>query len=159
VSFKKAVQKTPHLTIGWKSGLGALRAQDRPHVVAENPRLLKGSADIDSALQAVEPNAHRWDFAIGFRHTNRQRDCVYWVEIHTANDKAVNVVLDKLRWLRQWLAGDGKLLSEFERDFIWVSSGVTSFTLDAPRLKQFAQFGLQHKGRILRIPSARSPHF
>jgi hypothetical protein len=116
---------------------------------------LKGSVDVDGALQNQQPNAHRWDFAIGYRHANRGEDCVYWVEVHTANDKEVNVVLDKLRWLRNWLAGDGKLLKQFERDFIWVSSGATSFTLGAPQLKQFAQLGLQHKGKVLRIPSVR----
>ena len=146
---------TPHLQNAWAQGLGALRSQDRPHVAPENPRLLMGSADVDSALRASEPNAHRWDFAIGYRHANRQKDCVYWVEIHTANDKEIKVVLAKLHWLRAWLAGDGKLLNRFERDFIWVSSGATSFTLGAPQLKQFAQLGLQHKGKILRIPSLR----
>ncbi len=155
MTFKRAVGKTPHLQNAWMQGLGALRARDRPHVVPEDPRLLKGSADVDSALQPHEPQAHRWDFAIGFRHANWLKDCVYWVEIHTANDREVNVVLDKLRWLRHWLAGDGRLLNQFERDFIWVSSGATSFTLGAPQLKRFAQLGLQHKGGVLRIPSMR----
>jgi hypothetical protein len=156
VNFKRAVSKTPHLTNAWMAGLGALRAQDRPHVAPEDPRRLKGSADVDSALLGRQPNAHRWDFAIGYRHANRQNDCVYWIEIHTANDKEVKVVLDKLRWLRAWLTGDGKFLNQFERDFIWVSSGTTSFTLGAPQVKQFAQLGLQHKGKVLRIPSVRS---
>jgi hypothetical protein len=146
---------TPHLQNAWVQGLGALRAQDRPHVAPENPRLLMGSADVDSALQGDQPNAHRWDFAIGHRHTNRQKDCVYWVEIHTASDKEVKVVLDKLRWLKSWLAGEGSLLNQFERDFVWVSSGATSFTIGAPQRKIFAQLGLQHKGRILRIPNMR----
>jgi hypothetical protein len=155
VNFKKAVSKTPHLTNVWMAGLGALWAQDRSHVAPEDPRRLKGSVDVDSALQGREPNAHRWGFAIGYRHANRQNDCVYWIEIHTANDEEVKVVLDKLRWLRAWLTGDGKFLDQFERDFIWVSSGATSFTLDAPLVKQFAQLGLQHKGKVLRIPSVR----
>lgn len=155
MSFKRAVRRTPHLQSAWTEGLGALRAQDRSHVVPEDPRLLRGSADVDSALRPHEPNAHRWDFAIGYRHTNRQEDCVYWVEIHTASDREIGVVLDKLRWLRAWLAGSGSLLNQFERDFVWVSSGATSFTLGAPQLKQFAQLGLQHKGRFLRIPSRR----
>jgi hypothetical protein len=155
LTFKRAVKATPHLANAWVEGLGALRARDRPHVAPEDTRLLKGSADVDSALQACQPNEHRWDFAIGYRHTNRQEDCVYWVEIHTANDKEVKVVLAKLRWLRGWLAEDGKLLDDFERDFIWVSSGPTAFTPDSPQVKQLAQRGLQHKGRVLRIPRFR----
>ncbi len=117
--------------------------------------MLTGSVDIDTALRDQEPDAHRWDFAIGYRHTNRAKDCIYWVEVHTANDAEVRVVLGKLRWLRGWLARDGSALRDFEGDFIWVSSGSTSFTLSAPKLKQFAQLGLQHKGKILRIPSVR----
>lgn len=155
MTFKNAVRNTHQLEEAWRAGLGALRARDRPHVNSSDPRQLKGSVDVDSALQKKQPNAHRWDFAIGYRHANRQEDCVYWVEIHTANDEEVKVVLKKLRWLRNWLVGSGSLLNQFERDFVWVSSGATSFTLGAPQLKQFAELGLQHKGRVLRIPSAR----
>jgi hypothetical protein len=155
VSFKKAVTKTPHLGNAWKPGLQALRAQDRTHLKPEDTQLLQGSVDVDSALQAAQPNAHRWDFAVGYLHAHWQKDFVYWVEVHTANDTEVKVVLDKLRWLKGWLAGEGKLLNTFERDFIWVSSGATTFTLNAPQSKQFAQLGLLHKGRVLRIPSVR----
>jgi hypothetical protein len=155
VIFKKAVRVTPHLENAWWPGLQAMRTQDRPHVAAQDPNRLKGSVDVDGALQAQQPTANRWDFAIAYRHENRQKDCVYWVEIHTANDKEVKVVLKKLRWLRQWLNDGGALLKQFERDFIWVSSGPTSFTLTTPYLKQFAELGLQHRGRVLRIPNIR----
>jgi hypothetical protein len=156
VNFKEAVKKTPNLENAWVAGKGALRSQDKPHVVAGDNHRLRGSVDVDTALQKKQPNANRWDFAIGYRHANRQKDCVYWVEIHTANDKEIKVVLKKLGWLKDWLAGDGKLLAQFDRDFVWVSSGATSFTSDSPQVKQFAQLGLQHKGGVLRIPSHRS---
>jgi hypothetical protein len=155
MTFREAVKQTPNFENAWQKGLEALRAQDKPHIVAENTRLLRGSVDVDKALQKQDPHAHRWDFAIGHKHTNRKQDCIYWVEIHTASDSQVNVVLDKLRWLRAWLIDDGKELDKFEREFIWVSSGATSFTLNSPQLKQFAVLGLQHKGKILIIPNAR----
>lgn len=155
MTFKQAVKATPKLENAWVSGLGALRAQDKPHIDPSDPRGLRGSVDVDGALRSEQPNAHRWDFAIGYRHSNREKDCIYWVEIHTANDKEVGVVLEKLRWLRGWLADSGRPLKQFECDFVWVSSGATSFTLGAPKLRQFAELGLQHKGRVLRIPSAR----
>ena len=159
MTIEDAVAQTPHLQGAWKRGLGALRAQDRPHIAAQNTHNLSGSADLDAALQQQEPNAHRWDFAIGYQHINRPLECIYWVEIHTATDREVNVVLDKLRWLKQWLRGDGQRLALFERDFIWVSSGGTSFTLTSPQQKQFAVLGLQHKGRVLRIPDRRTGSF
>jgi hypothetical protein len=156
VTFKAAVGKTPHLENAWKAGLGALRAQDRPHVVPADGRELRGSVDVDTALQKQDPNANRWDFGIAYQHTNRPREFVYWVEIHTANDKEIKVVRKKLDWLKKWLAGDGKLLAQFERNFVWVSSGATSFTSDSPQVKQLAQLGLQHEGTVLRIPSAHT---
>ena len=156
MSFRNAVERTPHLAEAWRPGLQALRARDRPHVEAENTRRLTGSAYIDEALEVVQPNAHRWDFGIGYQHSNRNDECVYWVEIHTADDRGVEQVLDKLRWLKDWLAGEGQPLNRFEREFIWLSSGATSFTLSSPQQKKFAQLGLQNKGRVLHIPSARS---
>jgi hypothetical protein len=155
VSFRSVVEKTRDLRNAWKVGLGALRAQDKPHIEADDTRQLGGSVDVDAALQQREPHAYRWDFAIAYRHTNRSKECVYWVEIHTANEKEVKVVLKKLSWLKSWLAHDGELLAPFERDFIWVSSGPTSFTADSPQVKRLAQQGLQHKGRVLRIPAKR----
>ena len=155
MTFRQALKKTPHLENAWQAGLGALRVEDRPHIKAEDTRRLRGSADVDKALQQKEPHANRWDFGIGYRHTNRSKECVYWVEIHTAGDSQVKVVLKKLRWLKAWLAGDGEELARFEREFVWVSSGQTSFTLTSTQLKESAVLGRQHKGRLLRIPNAR----
>lgn len=156
MTFKDAVERTPNLADAWHKGLEALRAEDKPHVKAANTRKLTGSADVDKALRKIEPNAHRWDFAIGYLHSNRTTECVYWVEIHSASDSQVSAVLNKLRWLKGWLAGEGVELAKFERDFVWVSGGATSFTLTSPQQKQFALLGLQHKGRVLRIPNKRA---
>lgn len=156
MSFKRAVQETPDVRDSWRQGLGALRAQDRAHINPSHPRLLKGSVDVDAALRDRQPNAHRWDFAIGFRHTNRHHDCIYWVEIHPAVESEVNVIENKLRWLKNWIAQDAPLLARFECDFIWVSSGNTSLPTNAPRFKRLAELGLHHTGRTLRIPDERT---
>jgi len=157
VNFCQTVSQTPNLSSAWKPGLGALRARDRPHVKPQSPHQLSGSVDLDKALKKVQPhaNSNRWDFGIGYRHTNRAKDFIYWVEIHTASQSEVDVILAKLRWLREWLQGDGRALNRFERDFIWISSGSTSFTLTSPQQKQFALLGLQHKGKVLRVLNVR----
>lgn len=155
MNFREAVEATPHLEDAWKPGLRALRAEDRPHIRPEDPRLLGGSADVDAALQPTQPQEHRWDFAISYQHSNRKAECLYWVEIHTASDSQVSVVLDKLKWLRDWLAGDGKALDKFEREFVWVSSGATTFTPASKQRRQFAQLGLIQRGTILRIRNVR----
>ena len=68
MTFKEAVTQTPNLETAWQPGLQALRAEDKSHVKAENTRRLSGSADVDTALLLREPQANRWDFAIGYRH-------------------------------------------------------------------------------------------
>jgi len=81
MTFKEAVEKTPGLKNAHKLGLRALRAEDRPHVVAEDTRSLTGSADIDTAFQKLDPNANRWDFAIAYQHANRTAEFIYWLEL------------------------------------------------------------------------------
>ena len=155
MKFKEAVEKIPGLEKAHQAGLQALRAQDRPHIDAEDTRRLSGSVDVDTALQKKYPKANRWDFAIGYNHVDRKAEVVYWVELHTASDSQVKVVIKKAQWLLQWLKEEANALASFEREIIWVSSGATSFTLSAPQTKQMAQAGLVYRGGILRIPNKR----
>jgi len=155
MTFKEAVEATPNLSGTLQVGLQALRAEDKPHIEAQNTRKLTGSVDVDTALQRIEPSANRWDFGIAYRHTNRKAEVVYWVELHTASDAEVKVVIKKARWLRDWLKADGKRLAAFESDIVWVSSGATTFQLTGPQRKQMAQAGLQHVGSRLRIRDRR----
>ncbi len=155
MSFREAVAQTPNLEKAWQPGLQALRAEDRPHIKPEDPRCLRGSANVDAALRAKEPQAHRWDFAIGYQHANRRDECIYWVETHTGSDEQIKVVLKKLEWLKDWLRRDGRPLARFERDIIWVSSGHTLFTKGSAQVKRLAQKGLIYSGAILRILNQR----
>lgn len=157
MTFKKAVEDTPRLKDAYREGLQALRAEDKPHIEAEDTRRLTGSVDIDTAYQKIDPQANRWDFGIAYQHTNRTAEAVYWVETHTGSDAEVKVVIRKAQWLLAWLKGDGKRLdrSHFERDIVWVSSGATTFTLSSPQKKQMAQAGLLHAGGRLRIRNER----
>jgi len=156
MTFKETVERTPGLEESWQPGLRALRAEDKPHIDPEDPRRLMGSVDIDAAYLAADPHGNRWDFAIGYQHTNREAEVIYWVELHTASDSQINVVINKARWLLTWLRGVGKDLAAFEREILWVSSGPTKLSPSAPQKKQMAQHGLRQVGGRLRIPNARA---
>lgn len=151
MKFKAAVKKTPNLGNAWRPGLQALRPEDKPHIKTEDTRRFSGSADIDTALRKVEPNANRWDFAISYRHTNRNSEFIYWIETHTGSDNQIKIVLKKLEWLKNWLRGDGKNFSSFGGDFLWVSSGYTFFTKGSKQVKELAQKGLIYSGSRLTI--------
>lgn len=153
MSFKNAVETISPLV--WCAGLQALRAEDKPHIEAEDTRKLRGSVDVDTALQRADPNANRWDFGIAYQHTDRDSEVVYWTELHTASDSEVKVVIAKVRWLLGWLKNGGHELEPFERDIVWISSGSTTFTLTSPQQKQMAAAGLRHVGSKLRIRNQR----
>jgi hypothetical protein len=110
---------------------------------------------VETALRHREPQANRWDFAIGYRHTNQREDSVYWVETHTGSDDQIKVVLKKLEWLKNWLKGDGQHLDKFEGDRIWVSSDHTLFTKGSTQVKMLAQKGLIYAGATLQIRDVR----
>jgi hypothetical protein len=155
MTFKEAVEQTPHLENAYCVGLQALRAEDKPHIEAEDTRKLTGSVDVDTANLATDPNGNRWDFGIAYQHTNRNAEVVYWIELHTASDSEIKVVIKKAQWLLNWFKGSGKILAAFEKDIVWVSSGATTFTLSSPQKKQMAQAGLQHVGSKLYIRKKR----
>lgn len=156
MTFKDAVGATAHLEHAWKAGVKALRARDRRHIQPESPALLRGSVDVDTAMQPVEPQANRWDYAIACQHSNRDAEVVYWVELHSAETSEVDVVIRKADWLLGWLDAAGRKLGAFERDIVWVSSGATRFTLNAPQRKRLAEAGLRQAGGMLRIRNERA---
>ena len=55
---------------------------------------------------SASPNAFPAFHIPGWDPHNWQKDFVYWAEVHTAHDKEVQVVLDKLPWLKNWLVGE-----------------------------------------------------
>lgn len=153
MSFKKVVVSIPALKKAWNPGLQALRPEDKPHIEAEDSRRITGSVDVDTAYRKLMPQSNRWDFGISFQHSNRKKEVVYWVELHTASDSQVKVVIKKAAWLLQWLRNQGHPLAAFEKEIVWVSSGSTSFTRSSPQRKLMAQAGLRHVGGKLRIPT------
>jgi hypothetical protein len=155
MDFKKTVSGTHLLKTAWQPGLQALRAEDKPHIDVEDPRRLTGSVDIDAAYLSEDPYGNRWDFAIGYRHTNSTEEVIYWVELHTGSDSEIKAVIKKAHWLLAWFKGHGKKLAAFEREILWVSSGATRLSPSAPRKKQMAMAGLRQVGGQLRITNQR----
>ena len=149
MTFKQAVAATPHLGVdAFRPGIQALKAADRARIDCADTGKLAGSVDVDAAIQPSQPNAQRWDYAIGYR---RNAEVIYWVEVHPASLGDVARVRDKFLWVRAWLAGDGSRLQAFEAEFVWISSGRTTFTQSSPAIRKLAQEGVRTVGRSLKI--------
>jgi hypothetical protein len=152
MTFKTAVELTPHLRGGWQKGLRALREVDLNRVATEDTRRLKGSVDVETCLKTNHSLERQWDYAVGHQPTNLADEVVYWIEVHPANPGEVKVVLEKLAWLRAWLAKDGEHLNSMKRAYVWISSGTTSFSQRSPQARRMSQEKLRHVGGFLRIP-------
>ncbi len=125
MKFKEKVENTHDIEGCYYQGLNALRKSDRQKIFVNNTRNLNGSVDIDTCLKEKYPHAHRWDYVLGYSNS------VYFVEIHPAKSSEIQVVADKLKWLKDW-----KKDTPFRDDnrFFWIAAGKIRIL---PRSKDF----------------------
>jgi hypothetical protein len=112
-----------------------------------DPRRFVGSVGLDAALHATFPNANRWDYGVGFAQS-RSKHVAVWVEIHPASEGEVDLMLQKLFWLRDWLRNSAPHLDKLterldgSRAFFWVATGGVSITPKSRKAKLLQQAGL-----------------
>ncbi len=128
-----------------REGSQALRG-NASCIQVSNPRHIEGSVDIDSCLQNRYPQEHRWDYAVGY---NNQ---IFYIEVHTASNSEVPVVIDKLNWLRDWLNRQRNAEELFERSsFHWITRGKVAVTKTSRYGRQLTKAGLPSPRRVLII--------
>lgn len=132
----------------FRKGLGALRQVDAGHVSCARPRELSGSADVDAALAAALPNAHRWDYVVGMAKGNVMT--AYWIEVHPASStKNIKEIEKKLAWLSSWLHQNP--LGQYPKDVVWIASGRSTYNTRAPAIKALAAKGCRFVGGHLTL--------
>lgn len=153
MTFKQAVSATLSVSNAYCSGLRALRGRDRGLIKRRRGSSVSftGSLNLDATLEAAWPSAPRWDYGIGLRARHAGSETAIWVEIHPASSTHVNDVLDKLRWLKDWLHNHAPLLENLtESGFYWVASGGTvSITPNSRQAKRLASAGLRGPKPVL----------
>lgn len=149
--FLQAVQGTPSLASAYRPGLQALAPADRERVRCKRARQLRGSVYVDEALRSTKPNDSRWDYAIGYR-PKRSEEQIIWVEVHDAkSDSSLKEVESKLDWLIEWLETDAVPMNYQPRRIVWVATGASSFSANAPQLRKLCDRGLEFVGSRLTL--------
>jgi len=117
-------------------------------LACNNPRRFRGSVELDGTLRAAFPNANRWDYGVGFAQS-RSKEVAVWVEVHSATEGEVEVILRKLLWLKNWLRNSASSLNQLtERTdgssaFFWVATDAgVSITPKSRKAKLLQQAGL-----------------
>ena len=161
MSFKKAVQAEPPPVNGaYRTGTQALENRHRRLVTCEDSRRLTGSIDLDKALarQRGYANAARWDYGLGYRPAAGRPEQAVWIEVHSATTKEVTAVLNKLRWLQDWLNdGAGRLKRMTDRAapgvrFVWIASAGVNIPPHTRQARQLSRCAIQGPKKRLSLP-------
>lgn len=144
-TFTAAIAACPVIASHVRRGLQAVSGVDRRRLKVRDSRRVAGSIHLDAALRTSLPTSPRWDYGVGYA-CGGHAEFVHWIEVHPGNQGEVKSMEAKLRWLRSWLASEAKPLERLPRRFVWVSSGRTSLSPQAPARRLLAQLGLIHAG-------------
>jgi len=153
-AFRKALPL--ELVGSFREGLQALKGGHRARVVCENSRRLTGSVDVDQALASRHPIDSRWDYGIGIQNPQGKERAI-WVEVHPAATSNVTEVINKLRWLKNWLKTEAPGLDRLTRGiagetgFYWVATSGVNIRKGSPQARQLAVAGLDFPRRQIQI--------
>lgn len=122
-----------------------------------NPRLLRGSVNVDRALQQTHPNDSRWDYSVGLE-VNRSTELALWIEVHPANSLHVDTVIKKRRWLRGWLQTTGTELKKITpgRNYVWLATSAVALPQNSSQRKKLAEEGVQLHSQRLNLDEYRA---
>ena len=158
-SFHTSVKSANHPSVAGSfcAGLVAMGGYSTK-VKCADPRKLRGSIDIDSALQGDPAFAqlNRWDYGFGYQSAANQPEIAVWVEVHSAHTSEVSVVIRKKNWLKNYLIAEcadlWKMTSLNQRSlgqFYWIASKGVQISKNSPQARLLASSGISWPQSIL----------
>ncbi|MDE6695413.1 MAG: hypothetical protein K2K25_00875 [Muribaculaceae bacterium] len=144
--FKNAIAKCSLIKNAYMPGLSALKGNSK-HVKPADPKLVAGSVDIDDALKIMYPNESRWDYVVGYS------DEAFFIEVHPAGTSNVSEMVNKVKWLKNWLASSAPDLNKLHKSkvYYWIPSGGVSILSGSVQYKRIAANNL-HIQKPLPLP-------
>lgn len=140
-TFKKAIEDIKELCGAYREGLQALNKDCKDNVEATDTRLLYGSVDIDKATRDRYPQASQWDYVVCYH------GALYFIELHPASTSNVREVLNKLKWLKDWLK-DKDRLGQAKKSYHWIATDGVHIHPESREAKQLAIKGLKPEKRL-----------
>lgn len=137
-SFKNAVVKCSEIKNAFMPGLSALKGNSK-HVKPTDTKLVNGSVDIDDTLKVIYPNESRWDYVVGYA------DEAFFIEVHPAGTSNVSEMVNKVKWLKNWLASSAPDLNVLHKTkvYYWIPSGKFSILPGSVEFKRIAANNLR----------------
>lgn len=143
--FAQAVHNTPSLgQDAYHPGLRALGSNSSKVRLGKCDAL--GSIYLEESILSA-----RWDYGIGIKKDKKIE--AVWVEVHPAYTSEVDRVIEKLRWLKDWLRQQAPDLWALtpSNAYYWVATNGVHITRDSPQARSLAQAGLTMPRRVLEL--------
>ena len=144
ISFKAAVRDTPDIRHNCKAGLQGL-GKYSSKVELGDTRACEGSVDIDSSTASVYPNESRWDYCFSYKGS------VYFIEVHPAQTSQISTVLNKLKWLKEWLAQKAPKINELKakgEPYYWIQSNGFHIPKTSAQYRAAIEKGIKPIGKL-----------
>lgn len=145
--LQQALREGSQLVAGITPGLRAMgKYSDRVQV---NTVSVTDSLELDEATRLVQPQAHRWDYLLGVTKPKKTGegggDVVIGVEVHSATDGEVSVVIKKKESARAVLAAELRPGATVSR-WCWIASGNVRFSPNSKYRRQLAEKRIEFVG-------------
>lgn len=143
--FQKACMKAG---LEPSDGLQAIKRADKS-LFSGGSSSWSGSVDLDKHFEKAEPDAHRWDYGVGFMLSGREGAA--WIEPHPASSCGRNPkeMIKKKQWLDSKLAQwpDLRRMTKNTLDagieaYVWLTGSHVSFTKTHPVFRVLSAAGL-----------------
>ncbi len=111
---------------------------------------MKGSVDIDTCLKNRYPNSNRWDYVFSYK------DNIYYVEVHQGKISEVKNIIQKVKWLKQWIKSSGEKLEALKEQssYHWISlKGTASIRNGSRHRRDLDQNGIRGPSSVLNADS------
>lgn len=144
-AFQIAVENTEEVKNGFCRGKQAIKRAYRVKVNAANNDKLQGSLDIDLQVKELYPNEPRWDYALSYD------DKIYFFEVHPAETSEVENVVNKVKWLKNWLktkATEINKLPKAEHPYTWIQSGRYAILPTAREKMRLSVYGITTANKL-----------
>jgi hypothetical protein len=107
--------------------------------------------NVEDAQRSISDQGSTWDYGIGI--TAPGDDVVIWVEVHSADSRHVQSVLDKLTSLLSFLRTHATALNALPKRFVWLATGAVYITPDSNERRRLNSCGLLLKSKRLDLGS------
>ncbi len=145
-TFQEAVLATSDTSQCFQSGLKAFSRDHKSKIVLAEPNKCGGSVELDECVLKKYSSANRWDYIFDYKEE------VFFVEFHSANTSEVSTMINKLKWLKDWLHSCApeinKLKATSHSPFIWVQSNGNHILKNSPEQRRIAQARLETRFQI-----------